>query len=244
MYKNNAQAISKATEKMKNNELTVEDVLDEEDLVNDLKSPSFSQLISFLTVEKMQKMLDYILIEPPTDSNQKIGHKFPYYACEVLCSENVFLLEKYFEDINKTEEKDEEKEDGPTSNRSGEHHDHNQENNTETSHKVNLKEKYFDDNHEEKTEEKPEEKVEEKVEEKSESTVVEKSEETTVNQVEEKHEEVTKENNTEEATKKSINAEDTQKEEDKTNDIFEVLDNTNEKERTHSINIEVITFYI
>jgi hypothetical protein len=46
-YRPNQQAISRALEKSKKNELTVEDILDEEDLVNDLKSQSFSQLISW-----------------------------------------------------------------------------------------------------------------------------------------------------------------------------------------------------
>ena len=44
-YRPNQQAISRALEKSKRNELTAEDILDEEDLVNDLKSQSFSQLI-------------------------------------------------------------------------------------------------------------------------------------------------------------------------------------------------------
>ncbi len=149
MYKNNAQTISKAAEKMKNNQLLIEDVLDEEDLVNDLKSPSFSQLISFLNTEKMEKLLDYILKEPPQDSDQKVGHKFPYYACEILCSENVFLLEKYFEDVNKQED-----------NREGDDHslDHHEENldGVEKSDQVNLKEKYFDEGKEETSEKKPE----------------------------------------------------------------------------------------
>ncbi len=110
MYRNNGQVISKAVEKMKNNQLLIEDVLDEEDLVNDLKSPSFSQLISFLNTERMIQLLDYMLKEPPKDSDQKIGHKFPYFACEILCSENVFLLEKYFEDTNKHEEEEHQEE--------------------------------------------------------------------------------------------------------------------------------------
>lgn len=46
-YRPNQQAISRALEKNRKNELAVEDILDEEDLVNDLKSQSFSQLISW-----------------------------------------------------------------------------------------------------------------------------------------------------------------------------------------------------
>ena len=47
LYRPNQQTISKALDKWRKNELKVEDILDEEDLVNDLKSQSFSQLISW-----------------------------------------------------------------------------------------------------------------------------------------------------------------------------------------------------
>lgn len=106
MYKNNAQAISKALDKIKKGELLVEEILDDEDLVNDLKSPSFSQLISFINTEKMEELLNFILKEPEPDCDREYGHKYPYFACEILCSENVFLLEKYFEDANRVERKD------------------------------------------------------------------------------------------------------------------------------------------
>jgi hypothetical protein len=77
-----------------------------------------------------------MLNEPAKDSDQKYGHKFPYFACEVLCSENVFLLEKYFEDVNKQEENREE----------DEHSDNHQEEANENNHqKLNIKEKYFDE---------------------------------------------------------------------------------------------------
>jgi len=104
MCKNNQALIQKAAERMKNGTLSIEEILDDEDLVNDLKSPSFSQLISFLSNDKMEKLLDFILKEPHKDSDIKSGYKFPYFACEILCSENVFLIEKYFEDSNKAEE--------------------------------------------------------------------------------------------------------------------------------------------
>jgi len=105
MYKNNAAAIARALDKQKNNELSVEDILDEEDLVNDLKSPSYSQLYSFLNSERIIKLLDYTLKEPnvSTEDEQKFGHKFPYFACEILCSDNTNILDKYFDD-NKQEE--------------------------------------------------------------------------------------------------------------------------------------------
>jgi len=43
MYRNNTQIIHKATEKMNRGELKVDDILDDDDLVNDVKT-SLSQL--------------------------------------------------------------------------------------------------------------------------------------------------------------------------------------------------------
>jgi hypothetical protein len=137
MYKSNAQSISRAVEKMKNKQLLIEEVLDDEDIVNDLRSPSFSQVISFIDQDKMEKLMDYMLNEPVEDADQRVGHKFPYFACEILCSENVFLLEKYFDDINKVEEVKDDREDSLNG-----HQDDNIESNT----KQSMKEKYLDEN--------------------------------------------------------------------------------------------------
>lgn len=136
MYNKNSANVSKAVEKIKNNTLTVEEVLDEEDFVNDLKSPSFSQLSAFLTIEKIEKLLDYILIEPAADGNHKVGHKFPYFACEILCSENSSLLEKFFEDASEVVEEEVHTEEVTN--------DHLNEN-TEATNKTNIKEKYFEE---------------------------------------------------------------------------------------------------
>jgi hypothetical protein len=46
-YRPNQQLIRSAMEKFNKNELTVEFILDEEDLVNDLRSQSFSQIVSW-----------------------------------------------------------------------------------------------------------------------------------------------------------------------------------------------------
>ena len=158
MYKNNAQTISKACEKMKNNELKVEDILDEEDLVNDLKSPSFSQLISFLNSERLEKLMDYALKEPNPDADKKLGHKFPYFACEILCSENVFILEKFFEDVNKHEGDEDESHDGHEQHHEKHHEEHHVEHHEDhheeaNQPKVSIKEKYFDEGQAEDTKE-------------------------------------------------------------------------------------------
>lgn len=57
--------------------------------------------------------MDYIIKEPTVDEF-KIGYKYPFNSSEILCSENVFVIDKFFEDANKTikEESEEEQSEG------------------------------------------------------------------------------------------------------------------------------------
>ena len=59
------------------------------------------------TSENIKKLLDYVTIMPETDDHNT-GHKFPFNACEILQSDNSFILEKIFESVEQTE-RDEEK---------------------------------------------------------------------------------------------------------------------------------------
>lgn len=43
-------------------------------------------------------MVELISIEPPVNSDHKWGHKFPFFACEVLCSQNTLILDMFFSD--------------------------------------------------------------------------------------------------------------------------------------------------
>jgi hypothetical protein len=45
--------------------------------------------------------VNYISKEPSSD-DQKTGYKFPFNSSEILCSENVFVIDKFFEDLNNT----------------------------------------------------------------------------------------------------------------------------------------------
>ena len=58
-------------------------------------------------------MIDYVTIVPAEDDKVK-GHKFPFNACEILCSENGFILDKL---VEKTEvvDDDEDSEDSDSS---------------------------------------------------------------------------------------------------------------------------------
>lgn len=43
-------------------------------------------------------MIDYISNEPKNENDHKLGYKFPYFASEILSSENVFIIDKFFEE--------------------------------------------------------------------------------------------------------------------------------------------------
>ena len=45
-YRPNNQLLQKAIESLNNNELTIEEILDDDELVNDLKQTNFSQITS------------------------------------------------------------------------------------------------------------------------------------------------------------------------------------------------------
>ena len=95
-FKTTFTDLAEYEEKMKNNELTLEDILDNNDIVQDLKTNSNSEFFPFLTNEIMKKLIDYST-KIPKEDNQKIGHKFPFNASEILCSNNMNILNKFFE---------------------------------------------------------------------------------------------------------------------------------------------------
>jgi hypothetical protein len=52
-------------------------------------------------------MVELVSIEPPENSDHNRGHKFPFYACEVLCSQNPNIIDKFFSDHIEPADKDE-----------------------------------------------------------------------------------------------------------------------------------------
>lgn len=55
-----------------------------------------------MNIDTIIKLIDYITKEPAVD-NHKIGYKYPFNASEVLTSENVFVIDKFFEERYKKE---------------------------------------------------------------------------------------------------------------------------------------------
>ena len=61
---------------------TLEDLLVEEELIQELKNQN-QKLLKFLSKDKIKSLINYIIIEPKEDDQLK-GHKFPFVASELL----------------------------------------------------------------------------------------------------------------------------------------------------------------
>ena len=85
-------------EKMKKNELTIEDILDNDQIIFDIKNNDNTQFIPFFSNEVIRKLIDYSTKMPIIDE-YKIGHKFPFNATEILCCENKDILDRFFNQI-------------------------------------------------------------------------------------------------------------------------------------------------
>ena len=79
--------------KLRNNELTLENILEEDEIINDLKFNTESEFLNFITEDKIKKLIDYSTKLPISDTYD-IGYKYPFNATEVLCSENENLQKK------------------------------------------------------------------------------------------------------------------------------------------------------
>lgn len=68
-------------------EYSLEDLLDDEDLIQECKSLN-GRLINFLQEkENVEKMIGYIVEEPDVDADDKRKSKYPFSSCEVFCCE-------------------------------------------------------------------------------------------------------------------------------------------------------------
>ena len=81
-------------EKLEKGELTIEDILNEDSIIQDIKKNKESQFINFFTNDKIQKLIDYSTRFPISDEHN-IGYKYPFYATDILCSENISFQNKF-----------------------------------------------------------------------------------------------------------------------------------------------------
>ena len=80
-------------EKLEKGKLTLEDILNEDSIIQDIKKNKDSQFIKFFTNDKIKKLIDYSTRLPISDEHN-IGYKYPFYATELLCLENVNFQNK------------------------------------------------------------------------------------------------------------------------------------------------------
>ena len=83
--------------KLEKNELTLEDILEEDSIIDDIKNNYQSPFINFLTNEKIKKLIDYSTKLPSSDTHN-IGYKYPFNATEILCSENINFQKQFMKE--------------------------------------------------------------------------------------------------------------------------------------------------
>ena len=87
MNTNRGPDLSPFIEKFVKGELTLEDILEEDSIIQDLKSNQDSQFLKFFTDEKIKKLIDYST-KIPISEEKNIGYKYPFNATEILSSQN------------------------------------------------------------------------------------------------------------------------------------------------------------
>ena len=106
------------TEKLRKNELSIEDILSSNECIEDLKSNPNSKYKKILTTKNIIKLISLCIY--PSDPNIIITYntlRYPYYSCELLCSPSILQFSKSTQSIlkandrqNKIREKEEYKE--------------------------------------------------------------------------------------------------------------------------------------
>ena len=89
-------------QKMKKGELTLDEILSSDDIVQDLKTNPNSPFIYFCTNEILFQLIDYS-IKMPKSNDHKIGYQFPFNATEILCSNTVTMQEKIMNEVKDEE---------------------------------------------------------------------------------------------------------------------------------------------
>ena len=97
-------------EKLEKGKLTLEDVLKEDSIMQDIKTNNNSKFINFLTNEKIKKLIDYST-KFPSQEDHNTGYKFPFNATEILCLDNTnfqnnFMTEKIYKSNENIDDKE------------------------------------------------------------------------------------------------------------------------------------------
>ena len=78
------QSVSPIDTILDRDHFTLEDLLDEDDILTECKGQNKKLLDFLINPEILMKLLNYI-IESPEHEDEKEKFKYPYLACEILC---------------------------------------------------------------------------------------------------------------------------------------------------------------
>jgi len=85
-FEDETEILNPFIQKLEKGELTLEEILEEDEIIKDIRSNNDSQFINFFTNERIKKLIDYSTKIPSKDEHN-IGYKYPFNATEILCSE-------------------------------------------------------------------------------------------------------------------------------------------------------------
>jgi len=111
-YRNSNMAILQPhIEKMKRGELTLELILEEDEIIQDLKTNPNSQFINMLSTEAIRKLIDYST-KMPKSNDKNVGFKYPFNATEILCCDNNKVMERIMHESKMEGDYSDDSEDG------------------------------------------------------------------------------------------------------------------------------------
>ncbi len=111
-YRNSNMAILQPhIEKMKRGELTLELILEEDEIIQDLKTNPNSQFINMLSDEAIRKLIDYST-KMPKSNDKNVGFKYPFNATEILCCDNNAVMERIMHELKMEGDYSNDSEDG------------------------------------------------------------------------------------------------------------------------------------
>ena len=91
-----------------NNNIPLEDILSEDTVIDEIENQNIT-LMKYLDKDKIKQMIDYIIKEPPNDSNHDKGYKFPWICSQIFNLGDANIM-KYFLKTNKELEDEKRKE--------------------------------------------------------------------------------------------------------------------------------------
>ena len=186
LYRNGNMAILQPfIEKMKRGELTLENILEEDEIIQDLKTNPNSQFINMLSNAAIRQLIDYATKMPKSDE-KNIGYKYPFNATEILCCDNNAVMERIMNEMRMGEDSDDEEDEKEEPEK-----ENKEEDNSDDDKKKEENEEFFEVKEDEHKEQEP--LSQEKEEEKEQKTEEVKPEIKNEEQTQEKKEEEPKE---------------------------------------------------